>query len=137
MDESQWIPFALAMQQYRRRLKSMLEMMSSCKPLQMIINGEGGSGKSWLIRHIVKNLHNVFGKHSATRRASKRLLLLAHQGTAEFNIKGMTLCSAFGFFVFKISVFGPVQIVNRDQSWTSKAKTDAARIQRGAFGYHR
>ncbi|KAG6949593.1 hypothetical protein JG687_00014763 [Phytophthora cactorum] len=45
MADSLWIPFALAMQQSRRRFKSSLEH-SRCKPLQFIINGEGGSGKS-------------------------------------------------------------------------------------------
>jgi hypothetical protein len=71
----------------------------------MIINGEGGSGKSWLIRHIVKDLHNVFGEHASTRRTLKRVLLLAHQGTAAFNIKGVTLCSALGFSSFTKSAF--------------------------------
>jgi tRNA A37 threonylcarbamoyladenosine biosynthesis protein TsaE len=77
MAESQWIPFTLAMEQSRRRFQCSLDR-SDCKPLQMIINGEGGSGKSWLIRHIVKDMHNVFGEHRATRRKSKRVLLLAH-----------------------------------------------------------
>eukprot|EP00644_Phytophthora_capsici_P017766 jgi/Phyca11/41334/gw1.80.19.1 len=71
----------------------------------MIINGEGGSGKSWLIRHIVKDVHNVFEEHSSTRRTSRRVLLLAHQGTAAFNIKGVTLCSALGFSSFSKSAF--------------------------------
>jgi len=67
MDESQWIPFALVMRQARRRLHSTTENVF-CEPLQMIIHGEGGSGKSWLIRHIVKDLHNVFGDYAISRR---------------------------------------------------------------------
>ncbi|ETM34676.1 hypothetical protein PPTG_24118 [Phytophthora nicotianae INRA-310] len=98
MAESQWIPFSLAMQQSRARLKAQLEG-TECQPLHMIINGEGGSGKSWLIEHIVKDLHSVF-YGNGTDRLAQRVLLLAHQGTAAFNIKGQTLCSAleFGFF---------------------------------------
>eukprot|EP00644_Phytophthora_capsici_P000337 jgi/Phyca11/80933/gw1.4.1031.1 len=71
----------------------------------MIIHGEGGSGKSWLINHIVKDVHTVFGEHHATRRTSKRVLLLAHQGTAAFNIKGRTICSAFEFTSFSRTAF--------------------------------
>jgi hypothetical protein len=104
MDESQWIPFALAMRQARRRLLSSTENVP-CEPLQMIIHGEGGSGKSWLIRHIVKDLHNVFGDYAISRRNSKRVLLLAHQGTAAFNIKGRTICSAFELSVFSRNGF--------------------------------
>jgi hypothetical protein len=103
-EDSQWTPFALAMDQVRKRFKSSLDG-SRCKPLHMIINGEGGSGKSWLIRHIVKDLHNVFGEHAATRRTSKWVLLLVHQGTAALNIKGITFCSALGFSSFAKSAF--------------------------------
>ncbi|KUF98597.1 hypothetical protein AM588_10008185 [Phytophthora nicotianae] len=67
---------------------------SECLPLEMIIHGEGGSGNSWLIKHIVKDLHTVFNEQYLSRRRSKRVLLLAHQGTAAFNIRGQTICSA-------------------------------------------
>lgn len=122
MAESQWIPFAIAMEQSRRRFTCMLDK-SKCKPLQMIINGEGGSGKSWLIRHIVKDMHNVFGEHKATRRKSKRVLLLAHQGTAAFNIKGMTLCSAFSFSSFSKSSFSiPYKSLTDSKTGPTKLK---------------
>ncbi|KAJ8540786.1 hypothetical protein ON010_g12440 [Phytophthora cinnamomi] len=104
MAGSQWIPFALAMRQSRNWLKHAPEN-TQCNPLRMIINEEGGSGKSWLIKHIVKDMHNVFGEHFATRRTSKRMILLAHQGTVAFNIKGMTLCSVLSFSSFSKSVF--------------------------------
>lgn len=93
MDDSQWIPFALAMNQSRKRYQAATGN-SECEAIRMVIHGEGGSGKSWLIKHIVKDLHNVFGEHWSSRRNSKRVLLLAHQGTAAFNIKGRTICSA-------------------------------------------
>eukprot|EP00644_Phytophthora_capsici_P000409 jgi/Phyca11/80962/gw1.4.1032.1 len=92
----------------------------------MIRNGEGGSGKSWLIRHIVKDIHNVFGEHDSTRRTSKRVLLLAHQGTAAFNIKGMTLCSALGFTSFTKSAFSVPYKSLRD---TKSGPTTLKRMQ--------
>ncbi|KUF88393.1 Potassium/sodium hyperpolarization-activated cyclic nucleotide-gated channel 1 [Phytophthora nicotianae] len=104
MDESQWVPFAFAMVQSRARLQASVNN-ATCEPMQMIIQGEGGSGKSWLIKHIVKDVHNVFCEHSATRRTSKRLLLLAHQGTAAFNIKGQTICSALELTSFSRNAF--------------------------------
>ncbi|ETL35113.1 hypothetical protein L916_12716, partial [Phytophthora nicotianae] len=104
MDESQWVPFAFAMVQSRARLQASVNN-ATCEPMQMIIQGEGGSGKSWLIKHIVKDVHNVFCEHSATRRTSKRLLLLAHQGTAAFNIKGQTTCSALELTSFSRNAF--------------------------------
>jgi hypothetical protein len=104
MDGSQWIPFALAMCQARQRFRSSIEN-TPCAPLHMIIHGEGGSGKSWLIRHIVKDIHCVFGEHTASRRNSKRILLLAHQGTAAFNIKGRTICSALELTSFSRNAF--------------------------------
>ncbi|KAF1794921.1 hypothetical protein GQ600_26855 [Phytophthora cactorum] len=56
MAESQWVPFALGMEQSRRRFKASLDK-PKCNPLRMIINGDGGSGKSWLIRHLGKDVH--------------------------------------------------------------------------------
>eukprot|EP00644_Phytophthora_capsici_P000529 jgi/Phyca11/99658/e_gw1.4.1028.1 len=69
----------------------------------MIVNGEGGTGKSWLIDHLVKDVHCVFRDLPASH--SNRILLLAHQGTAAFNIKGQTVCSALGFSSFSRSTF--------------------------------
>lgn len=103
MSDSQWLPFALAMSQSRARFRSKLERIP-CAPLLLIINGEGGSGKSWLIEHIVRDVRNVF-YDSNEARSSERVLLLAHQGTAAFNIKGQTLCSALGFSSFSKSAF--------------------------------
>lgn len=122
MADSQWVPFALAMQQSRMRFKNALEK-TPCKPLQLVINGEGGSGKSWLIKHIVKDVHTVFGEHTATRRKSKRVLLLAHQGTAAFNIKGTTLCSALSFSSFSRSAFSvPYKSILESKSGPTKLK---------------
>ncbi|GMF28892.1 unnamed protein product [Phytophthora fragariaefolia] len=101
--DSQWVPFALAMQQSRARLKAMLEC-TECHPLHLIINGEGGSGKSWLIDHIVKDVNFVFSG-SNQQHSPGRVLLLAHQGTAAFNINGQTICSALGFSSFSRSAF--------------------------------
>ncbi|GMF66045.1 unnamed protein product [Phytophthora lilii] len=39
MDDSQWIPFSLAMRQSRRRFRASIDN-SVCEPMQMIINGE-------------------------------------------------------------------------------------------------
>ncbi|GMF17089.1 unnamed protein product [Phytophthora fragariaefolia] len=103
MSDSQWIPFALAMWQTRTRFKSKIEGMP-CDPLYMIVNGEGGSGKSWLINRIVNDTRNVF-YDCEVERNSDHVLLLAHQGTAAFNIKGQTLCSALGFSSFSKSAF--------------------------------
>jgi hypothetical protein len=116
MAESQWIPFALAMEQSRKRFKTSLAK-EKCNPLRMIINGEGGSGKSWLIRHLVKDVHNVLGEHSMTRRSSKRALLLAHQGTAAFNVKGSTICSAFSYSCFSESAFSVPYKSILDSKW--------------------
>ncbi|EEY59189.1 uncharacterized protein PITG_11663 [Phytophthora infestans T30-4] len=69
----------------------------------MIINGEGGSGKSWLIDHLVKDTRCVFRDLPSSH--SQRILLLAHQGTAAFNIKGQTVCSALGFSSFSRTAF--------------------------------
>jgi hypothetical protein len=63
----------------------------------MILNGEGGSGKSWLIRHIVKDVHRVWRDQDMRVRGSRRVLLMAHHGNAAFNIKGVTVCSALRF----------------------------------------
>ncbi|ETL49353.1 hypothetical protein L916_01148, partial [Phytophthora nicotianae] len=90
--------------QSRKRFMAHIEN-SECLPLQMIIHGEGGSGKSWLIKHIVKDLHNVFNEQYLSRRRSKRILLLAHQGTAAFNIKGQTICSALELKSFSRNAF--------------------------------
>jgi hypothetical protein len=63
MHDSQWIPLALAMCQARQRFCTSIEN-TPCAPLHMIIHGEGGYGKSWLIRHIVKDIHCVFGERT-------------------------------------------------------------------------
>ncbi|KUF86314.1 Ribosomal silencing factor RsfS [Phytophthora nicotianae] len=104
MDESQWVPFAFAMVQFRDQLQASVNNTTR-EPRQMIIQGEGGSGTSWLNKHIVKDVHNVFCEHSATRRSSKRVLLLAHQGTAAFNIKGQTTCLALELTSFSRNAF--------------------------------
>ena len=108
MSDEQWSPFAVCMSQSRRRLAAM-KSGTRCAPMQMALHGEGGSGKSWLIRHIVKDVHNVFGDTDTSVRSSRRVLLMAHQGTAAFNIKGSTLCSALAL---------PVRL--RGSSWCSK-----------------
>ena len=93
MTEDQWIPFSLCMRQSRLRYEAERKQ-EQCKQMTMVINGEGGSGKSWLIRHIVKDLHNVFGDNNLSVRKSKRVLLMAHHGSAAFKIKGSTVCSS-------------------------------------------
>ncbi|GMF57209.1 unnamed protein product [Phytophthora fragariaefolia] len=103
MADSQWVPFVLAMQQSRARLKATLKC-TECQPLHLIINGEGGSGKSWLIDHIVKDVNFVFSG-SNQQHSPDRVQLLAHQCTAAFNINGQTICSALGFSSFSRSAF--------------------------------
>lgn len=104
MDDSQWIPFALTMTQSRKRFRSSIDN-SFCEPMRMIIHGEGGSGKSWLIQHIVNDLHNVYREHWVSGRVSKSVLLLAHQGTAAFHSKGQTICSALQLTSFSRSAY--------------------------------
>lgn len=89
MNDDQWIPFALCMRQSRAR-KGSLVSKEDIFPLRMIINGEGGTGKTWLINHIVEDMRVVFSD------SSKRILLMAHHGTAAYNINGRTICSSLG-----------------------------------------
>lgn len=89
MNEDQWVALAICMQQSRLRKDTR---SNACNPMALILNGEGGSGKSWLINHIVKDVYEVFDRYQ--ERQPLRVLLLAHQGTAAFNIRGLTICSA-------------------------------------------
>ena len=77
MTEDQWIPLSLCMKQSRLRYEAERKKVQ-CEQMTMVVNGEGGYGKSWLIRHIVKDLHHVFGDNNLSVRKSKRVLLVAH-----------------------------------------------------------
>lgn len=90
IEESPWGPLALGMKQSRNLHISMLNN-KFWKPLHRIIQGEGGFGKSWVIKHIVKDVQCGFGENSRTRQISRRICLLAHQGMAAFKIKGQPL----------------------------------------------
>lgn len=89
MNADQWLPFALCMKQSRLR-KATFDTNKHVSPLQMIINGGGGTGKSWLLFHIVKDVHTVFSDQC------RRVLIMGHQGTAAYNIGGQTICSMLG-----------------------------------------
>jgi hypothetical protein len=91
MSDDQWGPYSLWMQQSRRRHTNSGGLFSYPQ-LQMIVSGEGGTGKSWLIKHIIQDQRIVFGREEAT----KRILLMAHQGSAAYLIGGRTLTSALG-----------------------------------------
>jgi hypothetical protein len=91
MTEDQWKPFSIWMQQSRRRYAS-LSQGSDCTPVRMVVAGEGGTGKSWLIRQIQCDTRAVFGAATAI----KRVLLMAHQGSAAHLIGGCTLTSGLG-----------------------------------------
>ncbi|OWZ13615.1 hypothetical protein PHMEG_00013033 [Phytophthora megakarya] len=88
----------------------------------MIINGEGGSGKSWLIDHLVKDVRCVFREQP--KILSQRILLLAHQGTATFNIKGQTVFSALGVSSLSRSAFSaPYTSLTTQKNGPNKLKT--------------
>jgi hypothetical protein len=89
MSIDQWRPFALWVLQTRKRFAAS-SAGSTCAPLRMIVSGEGGTGKSWLIQQILGDIRVVFG----SGEARKRTLLMAHQGSAAFLIGGRTLSSA-------------------------------------------
>jgi hypothetical protein len=57
------------------------------KPLRLIVNGEGGSGKTFLIKLAAKYIQNIFTKDS--------ILLCAPTGKAAHAISGMTLHRTF------------------------------------------
>jgi hypothetical protein len=64
--------------------------------MYMISNGEGGAGKYWLVRHIVKEVHTAWGDLQTSVRSSKCVLLMVHHRMAVFSIKGRTIYSALG-----------------------------------------
>ena len=81
----------------------------------MIINGPAGSGKSFVLRKIVKMLLYYAGKYpskflnkSSTKEqdngqwrrhveGSQFAVFVAHQGVAAFKIGGHTICNALSF----------------------------------------
>lgn len=68
------------------KIKEWLEAddLTNFKPLRMIINGAGGSGKSVVINTIVTMLREMFGVNDVVKVA-------APTGTAAFNVGGETL----------------------------------------------
>ncbi len=58
MTADQWLPFAMCMNQPRQR-KSAIANHHEVTQLKMIIKSEGGSGKSWLIHHIVEDTKHI------------------------------------------------------------------------------
>lgn len=55
----------------------------------MVVSGEGGTGKTWLIKHIIEGLCGLVGRVVAKNQVA----LMAHQGSAAFLIGGRTLSS--------------------------------------------
>ena len=127
MNDDQWVPFALSMKQARKRHDAMIQGVD-CPPMRMILSGEGGSGKSWLIKHIVKDVHQVFGESNVSVRKSKRVLLMAHQGTAAFNIKGSTCVISTSQFKEWDEHYGKICIMYA----ILKVKIEERKIQNGS-----
>ena len=57
--------------------------LSTFKPLRIIINGQGGSGKSVVINTLVTLIRNMFGFNDAVR-------VIAPTGVAAYNVHGET-----------------------------------------------
>ena len=60
-----------------------MDDLSNFKPLRMIINGQGGSGKSVVINTIVTMMRKMFDYNEVVK-------VLAPTGTAAFNVQGET-----------------------------------------------
>ena len=74
---------------------------STVQPFRIFLTGGAGTGKS----HVIKCIKHYAEKAFAQLRESsdeKTVLVVAHTGTAAFNISGETICSAF-----KISITAP------------------------------
>lgn len=84
----------MCMNQSRLR-KSAHATGSFVQPLQMVVTGEGGTGKSWLINHVVRDVQHVF------QDRKRRVLLMAHQGMAAYNINERTICATLGLGAMK------------------------------------
>lgn len=89
MTEDQWRPFAVWMRQSRLRALSVYHQVPY-NQLIMIVSGEGGTGKSWLIRQIILDIKIVCGSN----QAKKHILLMAYQGSAAYFIVGRTIPSS-------------------------------------------
>ena len=74
---------------------------STVQPFRIFLTGGAGTGKS----HVIKCIKHYAEKAFTQLRESpdeKTVLVVAHTGTAAFNISGETICSAF-----KISITAP------------------------------
>lgn len=74
------------------------------------ITGEAGTGKSYLVNHLIEGLYQKYGKNSNS------VFLCATTGIAAVNIGGTTLNSAFSFFM------PAVGNLNYPSSWTDDKK---------------
>lgn len=74
-----------------RKIREWLECddLSNFKPLRLVINGSGGSGKSVVINTLITLLRNMFKTNDVVKIA-------APTGTAAFNVKGETFHHMLG-----------------------------------------
>ena len=73
------------------KIKEFMECkdMSNFKPLRLIINGAGGSGKSVVINMIVTAIRRMFDSDDVVK-------VVAPTGTAAFNVHGQTFHHMLG-----------------------------------------
>ena len=74
---------------------------STVQPLRIFLTGGAGTGKSHVIKCIRHHAEKAFAKLRETSDETT-VLVVAHTGTAAFNISGETICSAF-----RISINAP------------------------------
>jgi len=74
--------------------KKKSETSVSIKPLQIFLTGNGGCGKSLLIRCMYSALNKLLYYHGDISKA--KVMLLAPTGVASININGTTIHTGLG-----------------------------------------
>ena len=97
------------------------EDLSKFKPLRLIINGAGGSGKSVVINAIVTALRKMFDSDDVVR-------VVAPTGTAAFNVHGQTFHHLLGNRVTKNSYIPNTMAASKRKKLIKKFKTLLALI---------
>ena len=97
------------------------EDLSNFKPLRLIINGAGGSGKSVVINAIVTALRKMFDSDDVVR-------VVAPTGTAAFNVHGQTFHHLLGNRVTRNSYIPNTMSASKRKKLVKKFKTLLALI---------
>lgn len=72
-----------------------ISRIKSGEPFHFFISGGAGVGKSFFINTLYQTATRYYNRPAGTNPASAKVLLCAFTGKAAFNIRGMTLHSAF------------------------------------------